>query len=110
MEVVTGRLSGALGPWPLLAIAWAAHDGLMVAAEMTRRVLHAVADTLPDGGVCPVTRLEFHHGWGDIVLVRIHALLSWPGHQELGDHLKEAVEAACGSQRHRVEIVWDATG
>ena len=83
----------------------------MVAFETTKRVLRALADTLPGEGGAPSTRVEVLDGWGDVVLVRIHARESAaPDARELVVAIRSAIEEALGAIRHRVEIAWDSAG
>ena len=78
---------------------------------MTRRVLAAVAQVLPDDGQNHLTRLDIHHGWGDTLNVRLHTTMPQSAiGREFGVKLREAVDGALIDQRHTVEIVWDALG
>jgi hypothetical protein len=79
--------------------------------DVTRRVLAALAQVLPDDGCNHLTRLDFHHGWGDTLNVRLHTTMP-PSEigRELGAKLREAVDNALIGQRHTVDIVWDALG
>ena len=76
---------------------------------MTRRVLAAVAEVLPDDGCNHLARLDIRHGWGNTLNVRLYTTM----HQsefgrEFGTKLREAVADALEDERHTVEIVWDS--
>jgi hypothetical protein len=78
---------------------------------MTKRVLAAIAEVLPDDGHNYLTKLEIRHGWGDILNVQLHTTMprSETGRQ-FGDQLRDAIGNALGDERHHVEIVWGAGG
>ena len=78
---------------------------------MTKRVLTAVPQVLPDEGPDHLTRLDIRRGWGDVLNVRIHTTMSRStAGREFAAKLREAIDDALGDERHAVEIVWGAIG
>ena len=76
---------------------------------MTRRVLAAVAEVLPDDGCNHLARLDIRQGWGNTLNVRLYTTMHQSeGGREFGTKLREAVAHALEDERHTVEIVWDA--
>jgi hypothetical protein len=78
---------------------------------MTKRVVSAIAQVLPDDGRDYLTKLDIRRGWGNVLNVRLHTTLppSEAG-RELGDQLRAAIAEALQDERHHVEIVWGTTG
>jgi hypothetical protein len=77
----------------------------MVGAEVTKRVLTALAEAHPAGGECAVSGFDIERGWGGVVHVRIYAASQDQGAN--GDHwreLRSAVEGALEAERHNVRI------
>lgn len=81
----------------------------MVPANTVKKVLEAIAAAHPSSGGSLLDRLDVVDGWGDTLIVRLHATVA---QHEDGDHqahrLREAVAEAIGERRRRVEIVWVA--
>lgn len=79
--------------------------------EVTKRVLAAVAQVLPDDGQNHLPKLEIWQGWGHILSIRLYTTMSQStAGREFAAKLREAIAEALGNQRHTVEIVWDAQG
>jgi hypothetical protein len=78
---------------------------------MTKRVLSAIAQVLPDDGRDYLTKVDIRRGWGDVLNVQLHTAMpcSEVG-RELGEKLRDAVGEALRDERHVVEIVWGARG
>jgi hypothetical protein len=77
--------------------------------EMTRRVLSAIAQVLPDDDHHYLTKVDIRRGWGDVLNVRLHTTMTrTEGGRELGQKLRDAVGEALEHERHLVEIVWGA--
>jgi len=75
---------------------------------MTKKVLAAIAEVLPDNGHHHISRLDVRRGWGDILNIRLHATTA--DGEGLEARLREAIEKAVGDQRHSIEIVWSPPG
>ena len=78
------------------------HTGRVVGATVTKRVLRALADSHPDGGDGPVTRVDIHRGWGGVVYVTIFGID--PAGPSGGREVREAVERSLGAERFRVRL------
>ena len=78
---------------------------------MTKSVLSAIAQVLPDDGHDYLTKLDIRRGWGNVLYVRLHTTVppSEAG-REFGGRLRDAIREALGEERHSVEIVWGAIG
>jgi hypothetical protein len=78
---------------------------------VTKSVLSAIAQVLPDDGHNYLTKLDIRRGWGDVLHVRLHTTVppSAAG-REFGDRLRDAIGQALGDERHSVVIVWGAIG
>jgi hypothetical protein len=72
---------------------------------VTKRILEAIAEVLPDDGHHHISRLDVRRGWGNILNIRIHATTT--AGEGLKVKLREAIEKAVGDQRHSIEIVWN---
>ena len=78
---------------------------------MTKRVLSAIAQVLPDDGHHYLTKVDIRRGWGDILNVQLHTTMPrTESGREFGQKLREAIDEALRDERHFVEIVWGATG
>jgi hypothetical protein len=76
---------------------------------MTKRVLSAIAQVLPDDGHNYFTKVDIHPGWGNILHVRLHMTMPISeARRKLGDQLRHAIGEALGDERHSVDIVWGA--
>lgn len=88
---------------PVFASNWMGGTGV------TKRVLSAIAQVVPDDGQTHLTRIDIRPGWGNILNVRLHTPMARSAAgQEFGAKVREAVDHALGDERHSVEIVWDA--
>jgi hypothetical protein len=81
----------------------------VVAARTARMVLEAVAEAMPRQGGNVVTRVDIVDGWGGLIQVRVHTLLSRDADSELPARLGAAM-ARSVSGRHRVGVVWASAG
>jgi hypothetical protein len=76
--------------------------------DLTKRVLLAVAQCLPDDGPTHLTGCEVRRGWGGIVTVTLHAtrppLVDGPA---IDREYRQAVSQALVSERHVVELIWE---
>jgi hypothetical protein len=80
----------------------------MVAPDVTRRVLAALAKALPDEGRNLITRVEITKGWGDAIHVRIFSGASRTSEpMELRGIFTEAIDEALRDERHLVSLEWD---
>jgi hypothetical protein len=78
---------------------------------MTKGVLAAIAEVLPDDGRNHIARLDVRRGWGNILNIRLYATASpATGGRELETKLRRAINAAMGDERHSIEFVWGAPG
>jgi RNA binding exosome subunit len=76
---------------------------------MTKRVLSAIAQVLPDDGHNYLTKVDIRRGWGDVLNVQLHTTMSrTEGGRALGEKLRDAIDEALRDERHVVEIVWGA--
>ena len=81
---------------------------MTVESEQAKRLLLAIAEALPEHGPSHVRSIEFRHGWGDILNVRLHTPLApTPEGRSIAAQLKAAVSDVLADQRHAVEIVWN---
>ncbi len=79
----------------------------MVAANTAKKILHAVADALPDTGPSLLDRLELIEGWGETLVVRLHAtVVRQADSSHEAYRLRDAVAGSVVRRRSRVEIVW----
>ena len=77
---------------------------------MTKRVLSAIAEVLPDDGHNYLTKVDIRRGWGDVLNVQLHATMPrTEDERELGEKLRAAIDEALRDERHLVEIVWGAS-
>lgn len=77
---------------------------------MTKRVLSAIAEVLPDDGHNYLTKVDIRRGWGDVLNVQLHTTMPrTEGGRELGEKLRDAIDKALRDERHLVEIVWGAS-
>jgi tryptophan synthase beta subunit len=76
---------------------------------MTKRVLTAIAEVLPDDGHAYLAKVDIRRGWGNVLNVRLHTTMRpTEAGRELGERLRDAVDQALEDERHLVEIVWSA--
>jgi hypothetical protein len=74
---------------------------------MTKRILSAIAQVLPDDDQNYLTKIDIRRGWGDVLNVRLHTTMPRTEYgREFGQRLREAIGEALGEERHLVEIVW----
>jgi hypothetical protein len=80
----------------------------MVATGVTKRVLIGLANALPQEGYNFITRIDIGRGWGDAILVTIHASASLQ-HQPLDIRTvyKEVIDEVLAGERHLVQFEWD---
>ncbi|HEY1651672.1 MAG TPA: hypothetical protein VGG09_07295 [Acidimicrobiales bacterium] len=76
----------------------------MVGADLNKRILHALADTLTDDTDYGFTGIEVRRGWGGIVTVTIHGEADDGVPGAPGRALLRAVDEAIGSERHTVRL------
>ena len=77
---------------------------------MTKRVLSAIAQVLPDDGHNYLTKVDIRRGWGNVLNVQLHTTMPrTEGGREFGQKLRNAIGEALGEERHFVEIVWGAS-
>ena len=76
----------------------------MVGADVNKRVLHALADTLADGSGYVFTGVDVRLGWGGVVKVTIFGETDDGVPGTSGRALRGAVESALGGQRHTVRL------
>jgi RNA binding exosome subunit len=77
---------------------------------MTKRVLSAIAQALPDDGHNFLTKLVIRRGWGNVLNIQLHTTMpqSEVG-REFGEQLRDAIDEVLRDERHLVEIVWGAS-
>lgn len=81
----------------------------MVAPDLTKLILHAVADALPgEGGHNLLTRLEIQKGWGDAINIELYSTIdpADPTRRTIEQHIKAAIDAALDQERHNVRFHW----
>jgi len=81
--------------------------GRMVGADVTKRVLAALAEAHPSAGAFEVAGVSIGRGFGDVVYVRVYASGTDAHAAVRGEHwrhMKKAIEGALGSERHRVML------
>jgi hypothetical protein len=76
---------------------------------MTKRVLSAIVQALPDDGHNYLTKVDIRRGWGDVLNVQLHTTMPPTAGRELGEKLRDAINEALRDERHFVEIVWGAS-
>jgi hypothetical protein len=80
----------------------------VVATDVTKRVLIGLANALPEEGYNFITRIDIGRGWGDTVLVKIHASSSLQHEPvDLRSAYKKAIGEVLGDERHLVQLEWD---
>jgi hypothetical protein len=78
-------------------------------APMTKRILSAIAEVLPDDGHHYLTEVDIRPGWGDVLNVHLHTTMPHTeAGREFGKKLRDAIAEALEGERHFVEIVWGA--
>ena len=76
---------------------------------MTKRILSAIAQVLPDDGHTYLTEVEIRRGWGDVLNVQLHTTMPrTEAGREFGNKLRGAIDEALEGERHFVEIVGGA--
>jgi hypothetical protein len=76
---------------------------------MTKRILSAIAEVLPDDGHHYLTEVDIRPGWGDVLNVHLHTTMPHTeAGREFGKKLRDAIAEALEGERHFVEIVWGA--
>ncbi len=78
---------------------------------MTKRVLSAIAQVLPDDGHHYLTKVDVRRGWGDVLNVQLYTTM--PRTEDgrgIGEKLRDAIDEALRDERHFVEIVWGGSG
>lgn len=82
----------------------------MVDARTVKKILRAVAEAHPASGPTLLHRLDLMEGWGDMLIVRLHATVSPQADlSHEARRLRNAVQDAIGERRRQVEIVWDGS-
>ncbi len=79
-----------------------------LAADISKRVLRAVADAAPDSpGV--VTGVSIRHGWGDVIFVEVavsqERYTGQPFGREGVSNFRSLVRDALDPERHNVRVV-----
>jgi len=81
----------------------------LLAADISKSVLRAIADAAPDAGPGVVTGVNIRHGWGDVIYVEVtvgrehHTGL--PFDRDGISSFRSLVQDALGPDRHNVWIV-----
>ena len=81
----------------------------LLAADISKRVLRAIADAAPDAGPGVVTGVSIRHGWGDVIFVEVavgrdrHTGLPF-GRDEVSS-FRSHVHEALDPDRHNVRVV-----
>jgi hypothetical protein len=103
------RLVCDLGPYSASSPRRNLEHMALLAADVSKVVLRAIADAAPDAGPGVVTGVNIRHGWGDVVYVELavgrehHTGLPFDRHG-LGI-LRSQVQNALGSHRHNLWVV-----
>lgn len=80
----------------------------LLAADLSKTILRAVADAAPDAGPGVVTGVSIHPGWGDVIFVEIavgrerHTGEPFDRHGVSG--FRTLLQNALGSGRHSVSV------
>lgn len=81
----------------------------LLAADISKRVLRAVADAAPAGGPGVVTGVSIRHGWGDVIFVEVvvgrdrHTGL--PLDRNGVNRFRSHVQGVLDLDRHNVRVV-----
>jgi hypothetical protein len=77
---------------------------MIVGADVNKRVLHALADTLADDSGYAFTGVDVRLGWGGVVTVTIFGETDDGVPGSPGRALRQAVESALDGERHAVRL------